>query len=206
MSKPRKQRTKRFKKSIRIICPGLTEREYFDALRSDRYTGLRIDVEPKLGRADKYDEVFEDLRRDFRPKEPSPPCFFVNDMDAIIAQAKYQDYRDDKAKTIKASKGALTVIESMPCIEFWFLLHYIYTDKYFPSYESVRAAFPKELSNYEKTQKCCSKIYPILRDKMDKAMRNAARTMKRKASCEGDCSYTNMHELIEKLDVIYNER
>lgn len=206
MSKPRRQKTKSFKQSIRIICPGLTEREYLDALRAERYTGLTIIIEPKLGKADKYDEIFEDLRRDSSLNEPSPPSFFINDMDAIVAQSKLKQYLADKGKTIKASKGALAVIESMPCIEFWFLLHYIYTDKYFPSYESVRAAFPKELFTYEKTQKCCSKIYPILRDKMDKAMRNAARTMKRKASCEGDCSYTNMHELIEKLDLMYNER
>lgn len=206
MSKPRRQKTKSFKKTYRIICPGKTETAYFNSLKEDRYPGISISIEPKLGKADKYEDVFEDLRRDLSFKEPSPRCFFINDMDAIVVQSKLKQYLADKAKTIKASKGALTVIESMPCIEFWFLLHYRYTDKRFPTYNSLKPDLLKAIPQYAKTEEVSRIIYSILKDKIDKAMENAAKTMKKKESCEGDCSYTNMHELIKFLDEEHRSR
>ena len=119
MGRIKRQGSKPFNRPILIYCPGETEREYLRSLSADRYSGLDIVIKPKLGHADKYEEVFEDVRKDFSPKEPSPPCFFVNDMDAIVDQSKLGEYNQAKTDTISALEGTFTVIESMPCIEFF---------------------------------------------------------------------------------------
>jgi hypothetical protein len=203
VGKARKQKTKSFKKSVLIICPGITEKGYISSLRADRYRGLHIDLEPKLDKADKYSEVFCLLRKEYSTPKTARICIYVNDMDTIKAQGKMKDYLDDMNKTVRASNDKLKIIESMPCIEFWFLLHYQYTDRCYPSYDSLKQTIRKVIPYYEKNEQWARKIYSILEDKTNIAVKNADRTVTKKESGEGDCSYTNMHELISKLDELY---
>ena len=124
-------------------------------------------------------------------------------MDTIKAQGKMSNYLNDKNRTLKASREDLSIVESMPCIEIWFLLHYPYNDRYYPSYDSLKKAIRKAIPGYKKDKQWAGIIYSKLKDKIKLASKNAALTMKKKESCELDCSYTNMHELISKLDELY---
>lgn len=206
MGKARKQNTKSFKKSILIICPGITEQGYISSLKADKYRGLHIDLEPKLGKADKYGDVFCLLRKEYSNPQIARICIYVNDMDAIKAQGKMNNYLEDKNRTLRASNEELKVIESMPCIELWFLLHYHYTDRYYPSYDSLKQELRKTIPGYEKNEQWASKIYSILKDNTAAAVQNADKTMKKKEFSEGNCSYTNMHELIYMLDELFTKQ
>jgi hypothetical protein len=205
VGKPRGQRTKPFKKAIRIICPGEIERGYFQALKDDRFRGLLISIEPKLGQADKFEKVFKGIIKDYIDDVPLP-CFYVNDMDAIIAQDMLEKYKKAKGKALEASNGMLTMIETMPCIEFWFLLHYTYVAKYYPSYESIKKDVRNAIPDYDKNEAWAKKIYAILKDRIDIAIERAKMSMNNLQKGEGACSYTNMHELIEQLVELFSKR
>lgn len=201
MAKPRGQRTKPFKKVIRIICPGEIEKVYFQALKHDRFRGLSITIKPKLGQADKFEKVFQDIVKNYAEGE-SIAYFYVNDMDAIIAQDMLEKYKKAKGKALKASNGMLTMIETIPCIEYWFLLHYIYTTKHYPSYESMKKDVRDAIPDYDKNEAWAKKIYGILKDRIGIAMANSRKSTENKQKDEGACSYTNMHVLIEQLDAL----
>ena len=205
MGKPRGQRTKQFKKAIRIICPGVIERAYFQALKDDRFRGLLISIEPKLGQADKFEKVFKAIVNDYADGVPIP-CFYVNDMDAIIAQGMLEKYQTAKGKAIKASNEMLTMIETMPCIEYWFLLHDHYTTKYYPSYESMKKDVRDAIPDYDKNVAWAKKIYGILKDRIDIAIERSKMSMDNLKKGDVACSYTNMHELIEQLDELFSKR
>jgi len=203
MGNLRKQKTKPFRKSILIICPGITEQGYIEALKADRYSGLTIEIVPKLDKADRFEDVFAVIKKEFAHGSPPRTCFYVNDMDAIIAQNKLSRYDSEKEKAMKVANAKLIVIESMPCIEFWFLLHFIYKDKIYASYENLKHDLRKEIAGYDKNSLWASKIYSIIKDKTSEAIKNAALTVKKKDCSNGACSYTNMNELIEMMDRIY---
>lgn len=205
MSRSRKQNAKSFKKSILIICPGLTEKGYLSSMKVDRYKGLAIELEPKLGKADKFNEVFRFLREEYSDPSTARICIYVNDMDTILSQRKTSEYLADKRRTQKVSRDELKVIETMPCIEYWFILHDHYTDKYYPSYDSLKQDMKKIADNYEKNEHWAGKIYSVLKNNLTRAIQNAEKTMSKKDSCEGDCSYTNMHELVQLLDEIHRQ-
>lgn len=205
MAKPRSQRTKPFKKPILIYCPGEIEQGYLYALKDDRYRGSGIVIKPKLGHADNFTEVFKDIVKDYADGE-SIAYFYVNDMDAIIAQDMLEKYQKAKGKAMKATQGMLAMIETMPCIEYWFLLHNRYTTKYYSSYESMKKDVRDAIPDYDKNEAWARKIYGILKDRIDIAIERAIMSMDNLRKGEGACSYTNMHELIEQLDALLVEK
>lgn len=204
MSKQREQSKKAFKKTILIICPGEIEQGYFQSLKMDRYCGLQITIEPRLGKADRFEKVFKRIIQDYGDGMPGT-CYYVNDMDAIIAQSLLDKYQKVKEKALQASQGMLTMIETMPCFEYWFLLHELFTTKCYPSYESLKKDIRDAIPDYDKNEAWAKKIYDILKDKIDFAMANSRKSTENKRNNEGACSYTNMHELIEHLDRMFSK-
>jgi len=124
-------------------------------------------------------------------------------MDAIIAQDDLYRYMAEKRKILKASHEDLIIIESMPCIEIWFLLHAPYSDRYYPSYDSLKQELRKIVPGYDKNDFWAKNIYLKLKDRTEEATQNAKKTMLKKESSDGACSYTNMHELIQKLNELH---
>jgi len=204
MSKQRGQSKKAFQKPILIICPGDIEQGYFQSLKMDRYCGLAITIKPRLGQADKFEKVFKGIIQDYADGMPRT-CFYVNDMDAIIAQSLLDKYQKAKEKALKASLGMLTMIETMPCIEYWFLLHELFTTKCYSSYGSLKKDLRDTIPDYDKNEAWAKKIYDILKDKTEFAMANSRKSTENKQNNEGACSYTNMHELIEHLDRMFGK-
>ncbi len=70
----------------------------------------------------------------------------------------------------------MVVFESNPCIEFWFLLHFVRTTKPFSNCESVEKDLQKYLPNYTKNQQYLvqANIYKLLQPNLLKAIENGA--------------------------------
>ena len=86
--------------------------------------------------------------------------------------------------------------DSLPSIEYWFLLHFADTHRLFPTSESVTKELQKYLPDYEKTTKFLSNpgwVEALCSDeKLNVALLNAAK------SEEGQ-SYTNLPKAIKIL-------
>jgi len=64
MRKRKYVRSKRaFKKSILIICDGITEKHYIESMKKEVNTqNYSIRIEPKLGRSDAFEKVLKILK------------------------------------------------------------------------------------------------------------------------------------------------
>lgn len=79
-------------------------------------------------------------------------------------------------------ENVITILNN-PCLEFWFLLHFEQTTKYFSKCSDAEKQLKKQLIDYEKTQKYFTKqdndIYLKLKSKLSVALTNAQRTKRK---------------------------
>ncbi|HLW10002.1 MAG TPA: RloB family protein [Fermentimonas sp.] len=187
---------------FRIYCIGDTEKNYFDSLCFDRYRSISIPVKPTLPKHQDYRKVLDLVKEELKDKStPNPQgIFIVLDMDTIHQKGNYRDYTVRKEGILKNWGNTVCFIESRPCIEFWFLLHYIYADKLFERCSEVLTELKKHLSDYSKSNVYTEKIYERIKDKLETAITNS-KQIAAKERIEGEeYSYTKIHECIEILD------
>ncbi|WP_353744812.1 RloB domain-containing protein [Hydrotalea sp. AMD] len=87
--------------------------------------------------------------------------FWIIDLDTVIKEENeapkgkksplkiFEEYRTD----LITNYTNVVVIVNNPCLEFWFLLHFEKTSKYFNTCSSVETELKKHLKNYEKDTK-----------------------------------------------------
>jgi len=120
---------------------------------------------------------------------------------------------DDDNKPEKYKKALSTAkkynfesITSIPCFEFWFLLHYCYTTSPFSSYKELRPKLESEMrkegilrqgENYNKSDKL---LYEKLKPNQEKAIIHAIKLEQNHPNEDG-CTKpsTKVHILIDKL-------
>ena len=88
----------------------------------------------------------------------------------IEAFAKFKEELHLKYKNVK-------VLVNNPCLEYWFLLHYEKTSRFFDSCTRAQTELKKYLKDYEKTKKYFTKedddIYRKLKPYLKNAVENA---------------------------------
>lgn len=144
-------KTSKSKKSIAIIGEGETEWFYFDSLRSHCRYQFKIapdfpqhaDIAHFIKMAQQY------------ASEGYDKIVCLIDMDRILANAtEMNTYHTIRTKTEKAYDN-IEFIETNPCTEFWFLLHFLPTlqRKYYSSYRDLEAELRLYMPGYEKTKR-----------------------------------------------------
>lgn len=118
---------------------------------SSGYTDLKNMIDSTKSKRSRYD---------YNSKEDL--TFIFVDEDSISKKKEYINQR----KT-KLSKD-ICVIVSKPCFEIWFLNHFIQTTKFYTN-DSLISELKKYINNYHKNLD----VYPIIRDKQDKAINNS---------------------------------
>lgn len=154
------------KKIILIGAEGKNETEklYFKSLGrefSDKYV-IRFAKGNSTDPIGVVNDTITDKKKECT--EEGDIAFAVFDTDAN--QSKQKQIND--ALTL-AEKNGITVIESTPCFEFWYLLHYRYTTRSFSNSKSVIRELKKYIPNYDKSES----IYSDIRDKTKDAIENA---------------------------------
>ena len=100
----------------------------------------------------------------------------------------------------------ISIIETIPCIEFWFLLHFYktYSTRTYENYNSLKKELKKYLTDYDKSEKYFRrvKIYQTLKksNKLDKAIEYAEKLLIDKTKSDNDLfSYTDIQSLLLDL-------
>ncbi len=168
----RQTRKRKLYPAIAIVGEGITESIYFSQMRQQE--DLQFTVKPDIGKSSGVDSIvnkaLELLEKEY------DMVFCVIDMDELIRDAtlmkKYKELRKEND-----DKG-LVFIETHPCTEFWFLLHYVYTTKAYTSYSQLQKELRKHLPSYEKTEKYLAgnNIYKQLKPNQPTARSNAEKT------------------------------
>ena len=191
------------KKSIAIIGEGETEWWYFETLRiSCRY---KFKVAPDFPQHSDIPHMAK-LAADYVKRETDYVVCLV-DMDRLLRlpkeMATYQQLK-------KSSSRNVIWIETNPCTEFWFLLHFLpqLSTKHYETYEDVLPDLQRYMPGYEKTARYFRKnnLYKYLTEHgdMQRAIGYAEDlTRLSEATPEDKLAYSQMHlvfELIKSMD------
>lgn len=140
---------------------------------SSGYTDLKNMIDSTKSKRSRYD---------YNPKEDL--TFIFVDEDSISYKKEYIDER-----RIKLSRD-IHIIVSKPCFEMWFLNHFIQTTKFYTN-NSLMNELKKYINDYHKNLD----IYPIIKDRQDKAIINSLFQLKHISE---DSSYTEVVNLFSQ--------
>ena len=183
---------------ILIVCEGKkTEPIYFNELKKAfRLSNANIKV---CGRGSDPLSVVDFAIETYR-KEPEFDrvyCVFDRDRHTTFPAAL------DKVRRTRLGRGnKIFAIPSVPCFEFWLLLHFTYTTRPFdaPPGDSICSRVIEELMNYLPVyQKGDQDIFNNIQDMLDNAISNARRVEQFHQTSGTDNPSTLVHSLVEHL-------
>jgi hypothetical protein len=176
----RKKRTdsRKAKQVISIIVDGDTEVWYFQMMKKEETFPGKVDIKPELPKKKKLKEQFEMVRDNSRIYDK---VYWVIDFDTIQKEDREQQGQriQDFNKYLRELEGCdnVEVFINNPCLEFWHLLHFKNTGKYFSVCDSAQAELIKELPDYKKSMKYYKQqpnnIYKRLKPNLSEALKNA---------------------------------
>lgn len=144
MARIRKERELKHSR-ITVIGEGLTERWYFEHLRSLK--GYHFDCKPRFFTHQSYEEMGK-LIDWVLQSDGIAVCV----CDADITRTNEERRKIFQAmKTKYAGNKNVLICDSMPSIEFWFLIHYVNTSKYFQDSDTVIKMLRRHITNYDKS-------------------------------------------------------
>lgn len=129
---------------ITVIGEGLTERWYFEHLRSIK--GYRYDCKPRFFTHQSYEEMEKLIGRVL---QDGGIAVCICDAD-ITRENEERRTKLLEMKATYAKETRVLFCDSMPSIEFWFLIHYLNTRKYFKDSQAVIRVLRKYIPGYEK--------------------------------------------------------
>jgi len=173
MRKKRKKILKPKNDTYLIIVDGETEIWYFQMLKRNEKS-LRVDIVPEIPQKKKLIDQYE---RVIKLSKDYTKVFWIIDLDVVIAERKENELKDHINKLKKCNFDNVVTILNNPCLEFWFLLHFIQTTKYYPKCEDVEKLLKRKyLKDYKKTRKYFTKqdndIYLKLKSRLPIALKN----------------------------------
>ena len=176
---------------ITVIGEGLTERWYFDHLRT--VMGYHYDCKPRFFSHQSYDEMRK-LIEWVLQNDGIAVCVCDADItrDNPVERQRLKEMRDHYAETEK-----VIICDSMPSIEFWFLLHYLETSRHFNSSAEVAAVLRRSMPAFQKSGAFLDKVQWVAELCADNKLMLAcerARAISEKPKSE---SYSNVFKAID---------
>jgi len=187
-----------------FVVDGETEVWYLQMLKRNERR-LAINIEPKLpikkSLPDQY-EVVEELARDYTK------VFWLVDYDVIRKETQEakpgtetKEQQFIRLRNKAQALGNVVVVVNDPCLEFWFLLHFVRTGRFFEACGSVQKDLQEYMEGYEKTRKYYTKqdqdIYLRLKDKLAEAVERAKRL--------GPYDEYNTERAVCEMDQLFND-
>ena len=164
-----------------FIVEGECEFWYIQMLKRNERS-LRVDLKPEIPQKKKLKDQFKKVTEASKEYDK---VFWIIDFDVLIKESR-EIKKDTKTPiqflkeyTLKISSkyDNIEVIINNPCVEFWFLLHFESTGKFFRNCESATKQLIKYLPDYEKNQRYYTKqnndIYKKLKPRLKVAIDNS---------------------------------
>ncbi|MCW8966253.1 MAG: RloB family protein [Candidatus Pacearchaeota archaeon] len=128
----------------------------------------------------------------------------------VFDKDSHQTY-DNAVRKINAEnpKGVFVSIGSVPCFEYWLLLHYLYTTKPYEGAgkNSACGNLISELQNYlPGYEKCDASVFDQIVDELPRAIKYSERSLSEAQRNGTDNPSTYVHVLVEYLSEIKNIR
>lgn len=187
---------------VLILCVGATERQYFESVRSEcklstvnveipidgegRHPSGMVEAADVLAREkEKIDNPFDEVWLVFDRDR-------FEDFEVAITNAKQKDYK---------------CAWSVPCFEFWFLLHFEYTDRPFRGSggKTGAATVCTKLSEYiDGYKKGKTDVFSVTWDNVECALRRSRRRKDDAESVAERNPSSTVHDLVDYLRKLKN--
>lgn len=126
------------KQAVAIIADGDTEKWYFQLMKAEEGLRLPINYPVIKGKLqDVYSQVEEQCNK------PFTRIYWIIDLDVILKEER--ELKPNAPSPVvqlvnilaeSATKHpSLTIVINNPCLEYWYLLHFKNTTKFYPTYE-----------------------------------------------------------------------
>ncbi|HUU39517.1 MAG TPA: RloB family protein [Desulfatiglandales bacterium] len=183
---------------ILIVCEGgKTEPNYFTELKKAfRLSNANVRI---CGRGSDPLSVVNFAIETFRGEPEFDRVYCVFDRDR---HGTYPAALDRVRQTRLGKRSKIFAISSVPCFEFWLLLHFTYTTRPFnaPANDSICAGVIDKLKKYLPAyRKNDQDIFNKIQDKLDDAITNARRVEEFHKTSGTDNPSTLVHSLVEYL-------
>jgi hypothetical protein len=166
-----------------FVVDGATEVWYLQMLkRNERH--LRINIKPEIPTKKSITDQYK-LVKDLLDKEYTKVYWLV-DLDNILKESReaprgrktslqiFNEYR----QVLLNNHDNVEVLVNNPCLEFWFLVHFINSSKNLSSCTKAEKELKKHLPGYEKTQRFFTRqdhdIYTKLKPLLPAAIKHAS--------------------------------
>ncbi|MGB1205762.1 MAG: RloB family protein [Chitinophagales bacterium] len=203
----RKTKKRSFKGyNIGLVCEGETEWFYFEHFKTAKK--LPYKLKPDLPKHSSYISIFAKAKQ--LVDDEYDKVFCILDLDDIRSQNLTKKY--EKAKATLPKNKKIVVIETMPCFEFWFLLHFInYSTKVYEDWVSLAPVLKKYWPAYEKDQNYFRSVnlykYITINGNEVNAKELAEKLRKAKAESNNDLfPFTDMDLLLNNLNRLKQSR
>jgi len=174
--------------SIALVADGPCEQWYFNMVKRNE-PQLSFTLKPEIPQNKSIQEQFEKVMSLIAEYDK---IIWVIDLDVVIKESKTTEAGKQtplqklaqclkRIETFsnknKKNKDRITVINNNPCLEFWLLLHFEKTGRYYDNCDNANKQLKKYLPDYEKTQAYFTRhhhdIYLKTKDKLPMAIANA---------------------------------
>ena len=192
-------------KSIAIIGEGETEWFYFESLRIARRFPFK--VAPDFPQHSDIGHILKLLESYLSKQYDLIVCLF--DMDRLLRNPTEMQLYQRAKKKYSAKKYADNVmfVETNPCTEFWFLLHFLpnVVCRHYENCEQLLPELQKYMPGYEKTKRYFKRtnLYKYLTEngELERAMANSEKLCQLcKESPEDLKAYSEIHKVIDILN------
>lgn len=174
-----------------IIGAGITEQNYFKHLQT--LMGWKMKIRPRFFGSEDITAIEKRVESVIQ-EEGIAICVFDADVSAWNETFKT---KLEKFKSKYQKRQDVIICDSMPSIEYWFLIHYLDTNKHYPTSASVIRELSKFITNFSKNETFLSSPTwvkeMISDDKIDLACKRAIQYE------NADGSYSRIYKAIELL-------
>jgi len=191
---------------VLIVCEGeKTEPNYFeDLILFHKLNTANVEVDGSCGSSPR--SVFERAIELWHSEDKKGDAF--DRVYCVFDKDSHTTYEETVRNISKQEpKGIFHAAISVPCFEYWVLLHFNYTTKPYAATEtsSIGSEVLKDLihvmPNYSKG---CKNIYSELHPQLEFAKHNARRSLEHAKDNHSDNPTTNIHDLVQYLEGLKN--
>ncbi len=198
--------------TVLIVCEGTqTEPNYLMELKEYlKMDQAALDILPSSGSAPssvvKYAK--EAIKKACDKGNPYAKVYCVIDKDTHLSYSSAltdaKNFHESSRKNL--CNTVLCIIPSVPCFEYWILMHYAKSTAVFgtgtlsPCKHLINSALRTYITGYQKADRTFSR--EIIQEKLSTARQNSAITLKNAKKAGTDDPSTTMHLLVDELEYL----
>jgi hypothetical protein len=204
----RKQIQLKGKPKYVVIVDGETEFWYMQMLKRNEKL-IKVDIKPEIPQKKKLADLYSKVKEVANDYDG---VFWIVDMDTILNESLQAKNRSEKPidiftkykKEIEGKYDNVVVVINQPCLEFWFLTHYVATTKSFANCDEAGKNLTKHIKDYTKTEKFFVKQNDDIYIKLRPRLEDAIASSRKMPAFDKDSPYsglTEMHKLFDILEI-----